>query len=496
MTSKGRRSFGVIGGFGPLGSADVASKLALASSGGGEREPVEIAYDPRPFGGAALLAPDGECMTERKLYLIDAILDFARRGIDTVILPCFFSHTFIDELQANSPLVIVDMIDAVRSHVLRTLGRAASGRAASGRARRIGVLATAATREARLFERYFASPGFEVLHPRRDDGDRVTEAVYGEHGIRSGQLFGLPIALLDEACADLVAQGAEVIVPGATEIALIANRLAPLAAPILDTNSIYARHALHWEGGPSRRPFKVGVVGGVGPAATVDFMQKIVASTPAARDQDHIKLIVEQNPQIPDRTGYLVGDGPDPTLSLYATCKKLEAGHADIIAIPCNTAHAYVDRIQPRLSVPIVNMLTETVAYLRERFPRLREVGVLATTGTVASGVYRRALAAQGLYEVVPGAELQARVMNAIYGEKGVKAGFTSGQCVADIRAAAAELAERGVQAIILGCTELPLLLPEPEFESLDGARAALVDPTAILAKRCVARALEGAAHP
>ena len=117
------------------------------------------------------------------------------------------------------------------------------------------------------------------------------------------------------------------------------------------------------------RPFKIGVVGGVGPAATADFMQKIVRNTTAARDQDHIKIVVEQNPQIPDRTANLIGDGPDPTVALYATCKKLEAGDADLIAIPCNTAHAFVERIQPYLSIPIVNMLHETVQHLAQHAP-------------------------------------------------------------------------------------------------------------------------------
>ena len=85
-----------------------------------------------------------------------------------------------------------------------------------------------------------------------------------------------------------------------------------------------------------------------------------------------------------------MGAGVDPTIALYATCKKLEDGDADVIAIPCNTAHAFVERIQPYLDIPIVNMLTVTVAHLRDTYPALREVGVLATSGTIESGVYER----------------------------------------------------------------------------------------------------------
>jgi aspartate racemase len=216
-----------------------------------------------------------------------------------------------------------------------------------------------------------------------------------------------------------------------------------------------------------------------------------VRNTPARRDQDHLQLLVEQNPQIPDRTEHLIGEGMDPTLALYATCKKLQDGEADLIAIPCNTAHAFVEEIQAHLEIPIMNMLTVTVAHVRESFPTLRKVGLLATTGTVSSGVYRRALEAGGLEEVVPHSALQARVMEAIYGPRGVKAGFTSGQCLDDVNAAIDELVWRGVEVIILGCTELPLLFSRLEITSSSGRRVTLVDPTDILAKRCVAAALE-----
>ncbi len=180
----------------------------------------------------------------------------------------------------------------------------------------------------------------------------------------------------------------------------------------------------------------------------------------------------------------------DPTLALYATCKKLQAGEADLIAIPCNTAHAFVERIQPHLAIPIMNMLTVTVSYVRESFPELQNVGLLATNGTITSGIYRRALEEHGLHEVVPRPALQTRVMTAIYGAQGVKAGFTSGQCLDDIGAAIDDLVAQGVEVIILGCTELPLLFPRLQLTSTSGKRVTLVDPTEILALRCVSRAM------
>lgn len=476
LAAQAARRYGVVGGLGPLAGADVFYKLMRAAGA----TPIDAIFEQHPFRG---VESDREATTERKLYVFDMIRDFERRGVTTVVLPCFLSHTFIDELRANTSLAIVDIVEALREHV----------RCNWPQARRIGVLASAATRERRLFERYFAADdGFTLCYPEAGDddgsGDAVSEAVYGADGIRSGAVAGRPVALLRRACASLVAQGADVIVPGLTEIALVADALGPLPVPLVDANAVYARHVLDAGGFAPRRPepFRIGVVGGVGPAATVDFLAKLVGNTPAARDQDHLKVIVEQNPQIPDRTAHLIGDGPDPTVSLYATCKRLEQGGANLVAIPCNTAHAFVERIQPRLSIPIVNMLSVTAQFLRERFPSLREVGVLATSGTLASGVYGDALAAQGLSQIAPPPALQARVMAAIYGERGVKAGFTDGACRDDIEAALGGLVRMGARVVLLGCTELPLLLPAGERP---GAGVTLVDPTDVLARACIAAA-------
>jgi len=478
---RGHRSFGVIGGLGPLASADMFFKLVKSTPATGDADHFDVVFEQHPFRGSGATSA---ATVERKLYIFDLIRAFEKRGIETVVLPCFLSHTFIDELKANSPLQIVDMIEAVRHHMRRQFPSV----------RRIGLLASDYTRHNGLFERYFSAPEFEVIHPRIDGTtDLVTLAVYGEKGVKSGHLLGQPVELLKAACNDIIAQGAEIIVPGMTEIALMANELGTLSVPVIDSNLAYAQYIVSGQYESPAKLFKVGVVGGIGPAATVDFMQKIVRNTPAKRDQDHVKLLVEQNPQIPDRTDNLIGDGPDPTLSLYATCKKLENGDADIIAIPCNTAHAFVQRIQPYLSIPIVNMLTVTVETLRDSFPSLREVGLLATSGTVASGVYRQALEAQGLRQIVPGPVLQNSVMNAIYGEAGVKAGFVIGRCMDDICAALEGLAEQGVEVVILGCTELPLLLPRTNWLSASGRTITLVDPTDILAKRCVAYATAAA---
>jgi aspartate racemase len=235
--------------------------------------------------------------------------------------------------------------------------------------------------------------------------------------------------------------------------------------------------------------FKLGIVGGIGPAATVDFMSKIIRNTDARCDQEHLRLVVEHNPQIPDRSANLLGGGEDPTQALHDACKRLEANEATLIALPCNTAHAFIARIQPHLSIPIVNMLAETVAHIERHWTGRPTVGLLATSGTIGAGVYREAAAGRALDLIVPDARHQQYVMEAIYGERGVKAGYVDGPCKEALLRALAHLAQRGATVVILGCTELPLILDQHPAYRTGGHTVALLDPADILARRCVAMA-------
>jgi aspartate racemase len=471
------RSLGVAAGAAQLASADILSRIGTAARRPGAAGPFDLVFEPRCWQGAALPATAN---ARFKIHMFDTMRALEKRGADAIVLPCFLSHTFIDELAANLAVPVANIMTALAAHVRRTFPSV----------RRIGVLTSGAIRENGLFERYFDSTRFDVLYPGHGTGvDCVTHAVYGDEGIQNGRLYGRPVELLRAACADLVAQGAEIILPGLADIGLVLRALGPLDVPLVDANQVYARYVAEARYARPERRFKLGVVGGVGPAATVDFMAKLVRNTPAARDQDHIKVMVEQNPQIPDRTDALLGAGDDPTLALYAACKTLEEGGADLIAIPCNTAHAFVEQIQPALAIPIVNMLTCTADYLRETFPGLREVGVLATSGTLASRVYEQALEARGLAQIAPAAHAQGRLMNAIYGPRGAKAGYTSGECSDDLAAAVDDLVAQGVQVIVLACTELPLLLRDAVLACPGGRVVRLVDPTEVLARRCVAYA-------
>jgi aspartate racemase len=471
-----RFAFGVVGGLGALAGADLLQQLIRATAVDHER--YAIVFEQQSFPGDRQRADPGYDPTGRKLHAFSLIRRLEMRGTDAILLPCFISQTFLHEIEPNIGTPVVGLMAALQAKVAADFPRV----------KRIGVLTSSYVRDKNLFGHTFGA-SHEVVYPDDEAQQALMDVVYGSGGIRSGQRTPDLLQKLQQICDDLAVKGCEIIVPGVTELSLVHAALAALLAiPIINVNACYADYAVSQ---PMQRPgraFKIGVVGGVGPLATVDFMGKIVKLTEALRDQDHIKMIVEQNPQIPDRTEHLLHQGTDPTIALFATCKKLEAAEADLIAIPCNTAHAFVARMQSHLRIPVLNMLDETVAQIAGRYAG-RSVGLLATSGTVASGVYAEAAGRAGIQIMLPDAEHQALVMDAIYGATGVKAGFTEGQCRTDLRMAIEHLAQRGAGVVVLGCTELPLLFPQTENFDAAGRTVALLDPTLLLASACVRHA-------
>ena len=355
-------------------------------------------------------------------------------------------------------------------------------------AKRIGVLTSDYVREKNLFGRAFQG-SHAVIYPDADAQRDLMEAVYAAGGIKAGRNTPELLGKLQEVCAGLIDSGCDVIIPGFTELSLVHAALASsVTVPIINATSV--TQILLSISRPTGRANRSRLAWWVELAryTTVDFMSKVVRLTEAARDQDHIKMIVEQNPQIPDRTEHLVRSGTDPTIAMFATCKKLEAAEADLIAIPCNTAHAFVDRMQAHLRVPVLNMLDETMAQVAGLYSG-QLVGLLATSGTIESGVYAEAAERAGVKIIVPDAAHQLLVMEAIYGATGVKAGFTEGKCREDLRKAIIRLAQGGAGVVMLGSTELPLLFPQTSEFDADGSTIALLDPTMLLAAACVRHA-------
>lgn len=463
---------GIVGGLGALAGADLLYRIVKETPVRGEGDHRELVFEQRPMREPTSPKDPGYSPVHRKFYVFDTLSHMEREGCDVALLPCFVTHTFLGELADELGIRLISMTEAIREAVQRLTPRPS----------RIGVVTTPFVRRTGLFDGLFGDD-IRVEYPSDMAEAAVMQAIYGENGLKAGNLGVSILPPLNDALDELHGRGCQVFVPGMTEIPLLLDQLTvPQGMSVLNTAQVYARHALKVTGAEQRRRFKVGVVGGVGPAATVDFMAKLVAVTEARRDQDHINVLVEQNPQIPDRTENLVGDGVDPTVALYSTCKKLERGGADIIAIPCNTAHAYLDRLQRHLGIPIISILTAATDHIRLVAPDIRRVGVLATNGTIRSGLYQQALQTAGLDHILPDAPHQALVMESIYGPRGVKAGHVDGLCKTQIDQAIAHLVACGAEAVILGCTELPLIVKE----SRDQLGVLPVDPTQVLARKCV----------
>ena len=145
----------------------------------------------------------------------------------------------------------------------------------------------------------------------------------------------------------------------------------------------------------------IGIAGGMGPESTVDLMQKIFAATPAEREQDHIHLIVDSNPKTPDRTRAVLADGESPVPAICESIRRLADAGADLVLIPCNTAHAFFDELRVRSPVPLLNMVDLCAEHALAVCGRGAALGILATTGTVRSGIYEAALRGRGLEAVL-----------------------------------------------------------------------------------------------
>ena len=242
----------------------------------------------------------------------------------------------------------------------------------------------------------------------------------------------------------------------------------------------------------------IGIVGGLGPFAHIDFEKKLLETAQtmlgASQDQDFPEWVLCSIPQTPDRTGAYFGTAADPVPFLERGIERLERAGADFVVVPCNTAHLFLKRLVARTGTQLLSLIDVTVARAAELVPG-GTVGVLATTGTLRSGLYREALAAQGLRPIslldLPGGEeRQLRdVMEPIYGPLededhqggGLKSHGYSEAAKASLTVAARKLVAAGADLIILGCTEIPLVL---ESDHLDGKP--LLDPAQVLAEATI----------
>lgn len=219
----------------------------------------------------------------------------------------------------------------------------------------------------------------------------------------------------------------------------------------------------------------LGVIGGLGPMATAYLLQLIIEMTDAKTDQEHLDVIVFDRPNVPDRTAHILDPSkPSPLPLMQKTAKTLESLGAGVLCAPCVTSHYFYRELQGGVSVPFLNMVEETAKELRNAGKR--KAGIMATTGTVSTGLFQNTFAKNGLEAVIPGEEGQKLVMSLIYDD--IKAGKPADP--EKFHKVSEELYSAGCNSIILGCTELSLI------KKSAGLGAGYLDALEVLAKRCV----------
>ena len=197
----------------------------------------------------------------------------------------------------------------------------------------------------------------------------------------------------------------------------------------------------------------LGVIGGLGPLATAFFLELVIDMTDAARDQEHMDMVLFNTPSIPDRTRYILGESQDnPVPPMIAVGRKLASLGVDFIAIPCITAHAFYDELSAGIYRPILHMVRETARHLQAC--GVKTAGIAATDGTRRAGLFQKELDAVGIRSVLPTETGQRRIMELIYDD--VKAGRPAD--LIKFATVSDDLRRDGAEAIVLGCTELSLI--------------------------------------
>jgi aspartate racemase len=205
----------------------------------------------------------------------------------------------------------------------------------------------------------------------------------------------------------------------------------------------------------------VGVLGGMGPAATLDFFHRVLAASGAERDSEHIRLIIDCNPFVPDRNAAVAGTGPSSGPALADMARGLERAGAELLVMPCNTAHAFLDDITAATNLPVISIIDVTVNALVADDAKPRRAGLLATTGCIDAGLYQRALQGAGVIPVVPAGAARDLFMAVL---KRIKAGDVGPPVKTDMLRVARALMDDGAEAIIAGCTEVPLVLAQADL--------------------------------
>ena len=227
----------------------------------------------------------------------------------------------------------------------------------------------------------------------------------------------------------------------------------------------------------------IGILGGMGIDATAELLTKIIDATGAKREQDNLRVVIEHNPKIPDRTQAIVGGGESPLAAIKASLDVLERAGADFIAIPCNTAHHYFDEMQEHSPLQIIHIIEEAVASSLRAKGDLKSAGILATTGTVNSGLYQSRFAVRGVDVVLPDEKEQAVVMDTIMA---LKSREDRREAKKRLVSTARTLIQHGAELIVISCTDISAAMKD------DDSDVPTVDALQALAEKAVEMARQG----
>lgn len=212
----------------------------------------------------------------------------------------------------------------------------------------------------------------------------------------------------------------------------------------------------------------VGILGGMGPEATVDLMQRIIRLTPALDDADHIRCIVDNNPKVPSRIKAIIeGDGEDPGPCMADMGRRLESWGADFLVIACNTAHYYYGAVQEAVNIPVINLIDLVASHVKDNFPNRRKIGILASPAVAMTGLYTQRFSRLGIEDVWPDPDHQAQLLSVI---KEIKKGNTSETVRDDYKNVYENLMKKGATLLIIACTELSALGGKLPIKALDAA--------------------------
>lgn len=519
-----RAVIGVMGGMGAAAANQFGSLLIeLKTDAKSDQEHARVLLDQAtdiPDRTAALNSggPSPLPAMEASLKRLD------KGGADLVAVTCNTAHGFIDGMQEviekfGLKLELLHIASATIDELLRQ----------KPDAKTIGLLATSGTVDSRLYENHAEKMGedFEWVYPQPDvQQSKVMAGIYDY--VKAGDLEGGRELLL-EAAQGLRENGADAILLACTEIPLVLKTgdikdASGTDLPMIDTLASLAKAALNraetkqsrlvtsagtftaqpagaeslglaqaaqeamaQESGQRRR---IGVMGGMGPAAAMQFSAYMVKfNVTAQKDQDHVPLMVDQATDIPDRTGAILRGGADPSAEMGKSLRRLVAASAQEIVMTCNTAHHFAGEMQKviddeNLNVNIIHIVDATMKLLDVQAPGARKVGLLATSGTVNTGIYQDK-ATDREWLIPDDATQKNQVMSGIY--EGVKANdFESG--AAKLKQAAQELADAGADAILLACTEIPLVLKTGDVTNQEGKVIPLIDTLEAQAREAIKR--------